>query len=328
MRSDAIQRWSARGAGFAAVLAVAIPLSVSEAPPAKAASPVCFTVYGKCFCVDFFTTEFQDQAWGRLQDKMNSLYEDFREEQLNTRLLSVLPDVMNGDILASWEEYGGDLEAYLKDRGLEEMGVSPEALATSSSILDDHPEITNYLEERGGDTSAENVMLPKVRAIAYAYADPASLSPYRANTLDAQSTSHDADTLTAHKAWADRMMLVPEPPEGITDESLAGMSIDEVDGAYLQARQHVAGTMAHQALLAPMTKEADIVALEAQREELASLTGKAGASVSDYQSSNVLAEVMQGRVLLKRLESNLRQERLMGAVIALDQEQAAQEARP
>ncbi|RCV93733.1 hypothetical protein DU506_00845 [Vreelandella rituensis] len=313
-------------AGFVVAAAIALPLTVSKVDDAQAAGPVCFTVNGKCFCVDFFVTEITDMAWGKFQTLSAEFLEDFLNEQLDTQLVQLLGDILTpGDLLA-WREYGLLVREYLNDYAVEEMGIPPEVVATASSMLEERPEVLAYLAEHEGD-DADNKVLPMMRAIAYGLAAPESMMPYTPGTLNEANREVPVEDMVLAKSWADRMILVPPLPETIDADKVPDLSIDEIDRAYLETRMHVAGKIAQDGMLAPMVYEASAQGLREQAGQLISISNATSKSVADAQSGVVLSEALMAHSLIERLESNLRQERLLGALVAFKQEEVMESAR-
>jgi hypothetical protein len=113
MQRSQTYRWAARLGGFALTLAFAFPMVFSEVEPAEAQSPVCFTIHGKCFCVDFFLTEVRDMAWGKVQDEIASLYDDFFTQQLDTQVRDVLALIRHPEELLDWRSYGSQVQTVL-----------------------------------------------------------------------------------------------------------------------------------------------------------------------------------------------------------------------
>lgn len=324
IHQQTVARWGTRLAGFGLTAALAFPLTFSEVDPAEAQSPVCFTVYGKCFCVDFFLTEARDMAWGKAQEKVTSLYDDFLNQELDTQIRTIISAVESPEDLLDWKRYANDVREYAINKSLSEMGISPEDVATADSVLGDHPELLDYLNDPKGDD--RNTVYPKAQAVAYALADPGSMVPYQM-----KSGSGDADPATPEevakaKAWADRMMVVPPEPsaEDISPERLATMSTGELERQYLTTRVRAVGSIAQDGMLAPFTHEQSLTGLRRQHEQIETIRNSSP-SVADTQSSIVLAEVVEGYSLIERLESHLRQERLMGSLIAMKQELAAKQ---
>lgn len=317
-----LSRWGGRLAGFGLMAAAAFPLAFSEVEPAEAQSPVCFTVYGKCFCVDFFLTEMRDMAWGQAQQKITSLYDDFLNQELDTQISTIISAVESPEDLLDWRGYADDAREYAVNRSLSAMGVSPQEVATGDSVLGDYPELVDYLKQPQGD--ARDTVYPRAQAVAYGLADPGSMAPYRMQSDAGNTEPATQEEVVKAKAWADRMMVVPPAPasEDITPEKLASMPAGEIERQYLDTRVRVVGTIAQDAMLAPFTHEKAMTGLRKQHQQLQTIRG-ASPSVADTQSGLVLAEVLKGYSLIERIESHLRQERVMGAMIAMKQDLAA-----
>lgn len=319
-----LARWGTRLAGFGVTAALAFPLVFTEVEPAEAQSPVCFTVWGKCFCVDFFLTEARDMAWGKAQGKITALYEDFLNQELDTQLRTIIAAVESPEDLLNWKQYARDVRGYAVNTPLSAMGISPQDIASSDSVLGDYPELVDYLQNHQG--SDQNTVYPMAQSVAYGLAAPASLTPYQVNSAVSNAATASPEEVVKTKAWADRMVIVPPevPAEAITPERLAAISSGEIERLYLTSRMRAVSTIAQDAMLAPMTHEKSVVGLRRQLQQLETIMSSSP-SVADTQSGIILAEVLEGYSLIERIESHLRQERVMGSMIAMKQELAAKQ---
>ena len=320
------RRWLTRIGGFTLTLAAAFPLMFTEVDPANAASPVCFTVYGKCFCIDYFTTEPQDMVWGQIQEEIANTYNDFTTQQLDTQIQDVVSIIRDPSELLDWRDYGEQTKDLLLGREAYDLGVTPQAVATSQSQLDDNPHIGAYLASHPTHT-ASNTIRPKVEAIAYGLAAPESLLPYQSGQLNDDKQHLTNEELVLNKAWADRFITPPDTENTPTPEELVDTSTLALNRYHLEARTRAIGTIAQSALLAPATQDTELAGLDVRIEQLRQIQQLNNASVADIQTGLILAETMESEILIRRLESHLRQERVMGAMLALKQEPSVNNAK-
>lgn len=318
------RRWAARCAGFGLTIAIALPLTLTEVDPAEAAGAVCFTVHGKCFCIDFFTTEARDMAWGELQNAIANTFYDFISEELDTEVRDYIGDIRTAKTLYEHKELAKVIAESMSGRTAYDMGLPPQAVTSPSSLLEQTPHLTDYLAEHPTHTEA-NTIRPKVEAIAYAMANPESLTPYKEGELNVDSPQIEPETLVLNKAWADRF-ITPAPATAIPSASeLASTSTLELDRLHLTARQRAISAVAQNALVAPLTNDAELAGLQGQLEQIRDIQLRANPSVADMQTALVLADVIESEVLIRRIESHLRQERVMGSLVAIKQELAQEE---
>ncbi len=327
MQRSQTYRWAARLGGFALTLAFAFPMVFSEVEPAEAQSPVCFTIHGKCFCVDFFLTEVRDMAWGKVQDEIASLYDDFFTQQLDTQVRDVLALIRHPEELLDWRSYGSQVQTVLSDRAVYNAGITAEDLQTNRSLLNANPHISEYLASNPAHTAA-NTVRPMVESIAFAMAAPESLLPYATGDINDSNRSLSDGDIVLSKAWADRMIIPPDMEVIPGADSIANMSSNALSRQYLTARVHAIGKVAQQALLAPVTQDAEIAGINSQLSQVKAIQGSALGSVADMQSATILADALESEALLRRVESHLRQERLLGSLIVLKQEQAMVDLQP
>lgn len=322
MVKSSISRWGTRFASCGITLALAFPLVFSEVEPTEAQSPVCFTAWGKCFCVDFFLTELRDMAWGQVQAYIADTYGNFFDEQLNTQVGDLLPTIIPTSEIDGWRNYSRDVEGILYGRAPYNAGITPQDLATSRSVLGDFPDITNYLENNPSHRE-ENIIRPVVEALAYGLAAPESLAPYSVGNVSSDNPELDDGTIILSKAWADRMAPPVNAPSFQDADTLADTTSLELERMYLEARVHSIGAIARNGLLAPVARDAELAGLNRQLDQIQAIQGNGNLSLADAQAAVILAEVIESEALVHRIESHLRQERLMGSLIALHQEAAA-----
>jgi hypothetical protein len=167
-----------------------------------------------------------------------------------------------------------------------------------------------------------------VESIAFAMAAPESLLPYATGDINDSNRSLSDGDIVLSKAWADRMIIPPDMEVIPGADSIANMSSNALSRQYLTARVHAIGKVAQQALLAPVTQDAEIAGINSQLSQVKAIQGSALGSVADMQSATILADALESEALLRRVESHLRQERLLGSLIVLKQEQAMVDLQP
>lgn len=263
---------------------------------AEAASPVCFTTPAGCYCVDFFLTKAKEELIGELQGYINNLMGEHNS----------LKEMGVEDALGGHVGNGYTYEDLLDDSLRTEMNkpVSERPMPTSGDI----PQGIRDTMER--DPQSETRLGRQARSVATAAASPESMAPYTVDSESEENTAKPDDI----QDWTDRMVLEPHEIEVPSDQELAEMPMSKLMKLYEDVRHNLGATYARSYLKELAASEQRLQALSKSRESLElDQVDQSGA----LQSANLVADTLKLAIDAELLESKLRQEALMGSLIAM-----------
>lgn len=293
-----MQPMMARLAGAGSVLALALGITVTtHQQRAEAQSPICFTVTGgDCYCIDFFFTKVKEQVISQGQQYINNMMGEYDE------LKSVgIQEVLGADV-GNIHTYRG----YIDDgyRSALSQSARDRGLPTGQCI----PKATRNAMER--DPEGNTLVGRQARAIATADRDPEGLAPYRADLSGKTALASDEV-----QDWTDRMVLEPWDLRIPDDEGLSRLGMHDLMELYNDARHYLAANYARHHLQELAASERRLQALEGSRDRLdvGDQIDQPGAAAA----ANLVAKTVNLAIDAETLESQLRKESLMAALVAM-----------
>lgn len=283
-------KWRLAGVGTGlGSLALAGTLMVAPATCVQAASSVCFTTPGGCYCVDFFLTEAKERVINRLQSAVQNKINE-QEFFKNYGIMGLAEGVGLGDWLANNQQY---------KEAKEFMNVPYSERQTRRG---NDP----FADEQDPEGATRNGR--ETRAVNEVTEHPDRMAPYQVSRYS-QGVSQEGVALAD---WTDRVIVEGDTIDIPSDPELADLPMGELYQLYDETRNSITTNYSRQYIQEMGLQEGRIQSLEAARKALSADFGVIGA----VDAGRVHAEMLQTAIEVEIAESKLRREAVLALLVS------------